>query len=121
MTEQFSNAIIMEITVDENGQLLFSGGWSFDDDYPQDTMEFLQDLLAGIYAIINTQTDNVIAAGRIVQAAPGFAGFNSGEDQEPEVEIIFEPDEELVKKMKGDSQDKVLNVVKFDPKKHRKH
>jgi hypothetical protein len=116
------NAIFIQITVDEEGRLLFSGGWSFDDDYPQDTIEFLQDILAGVYAIINTQTENVIAAGRIVQAAPGFDGFDTGyEDDDPGVEIIFEPDEKLVKKMKEDTQNKVLNVIKFDPKKHRKH
>lgn len=115
------NAVFMEISVDEEGRLLFSGGFGFDDDYPEDTMQFLQDLLAGVYAIINTQTDNVIAAGKIVRSAPGFDGFDYPEQEETDVEIIFEPDEELVKKMKERSQDDTLNVIKFDPKKHRKH
>jgi hypothetical protein len=115
------NAVFMEIAVDEEGRLLFSGGFSFDEDYPEDTMQFLQDLLAGVYAIINTQTDNVIAAGKIVRSAPGFDGFDYPDEEETDVEIIFEPDEELVKKMKKSNQDKTLNVIKFDPTKHRKH
>ena len=115
------NAVFMEIAVDEEGRLLFSGGFSFDEDYPEDTMQFLQDLLAGVYAIINTQTDNVIAAGKIVRSAPGFDGFDYPDEEETDVEIIFEPDEELVKKMKERSQGDTLNVIKFDPKKHRKH
>lgn len=120
-TGPLPNAVFMEISVDEEGRLLFSGGFGFDDDYPEDTMQFLQDLLAGVYAIINTQTDNVIAAGKIVRSAPGFDGFDYPEQEETDVEIIFEPDEELVKKMKERSQGDTLNVVKFDPKKHRKH
>jgi hypothetical protein len=120
-TGPLPNAVFMEISVDEEGRLLFSGGFGFDDDYPEDTMQFLQDLLAGIYAIINTQTDNVIAAGKIVRSAPGFDGFDYPEQEETDVEIIFEPDEELVKKMKERSQGDTLNVIKFDPKKHRKH
>jgi hypothetical protein len=120
-TGPLPNAVFMEISVDEEGRLLFSGGFGFDDDYPEDTMQFLQDLLAGVYAIINTQTDNVIAAGKIVRSAPGFDGFDYPEQEETDVEIIFEPDEELVKKMKERSQDSTLNVIKFDPKKHRKH
>jgi len=120
-TGPLPNAVFMEISVDEEGRLLFSGGFGFDDDYPEDTMQFLQDLLAGVYAIINTQTDNVIAAGKIVRSAPGFDGFDYPEEEETDVEIIFEPDEELVKKMKERSQGDTLNVIKFDPKKHRKH
>jgi len=120
-TGPLPNAVYMEITVDEEGRLLFSGGFGFDEDYPEDTMQFLQDLLAGVYAIINTQTDNVIAAGKIVRSAPGFDGFDYPDEEESDVEIIFEPDEELVKKMKESNQDKTLNVIKFDPKKHRKH
>jgi len=120
-TGPLPNAVFMEISVDKEGRLLFSGGFGFDDDYPEDTMQFLQDLLAGVYAIINTQTDNVIAAGKIVRSAPGFDGFDYPEEEETDVEIIFEPDEELVKKMKERSQGDTLNVIKFDPKKHRKH
>ena len=120
-TDLRPNAVYMEISVDEEGRLIFSGGFSFDEEYPEDTMEFLQDLLAGVYAIINTQTENVIAAGKIVRSAPGFDGFDYPDEEETDVEIIFEPDEELVKKMKENNRDKTLNVIKFDPKKHRKH
>lgn len=116
------NAILMEISVDEDGRLLFSGGWSFDEEYPQDTVEFLQDILAGIYAVINTQTENVVAAGKIVRSAPGFDGFEPREEDEDdyEIEIGFEPDEELTRRVKEQNKD-ALNVIKFDPKKHRKH
>ena len=116
------NAISMEISVDEEGRLLFSGGWSFDEEYPQDTVEFLQDILAGIYAIINTQTENVVAAGKIVRSAPGFDGFEPREEDEYdyEIEIGFEPDEELTRRIKEQNKN-ALNVIKFDPKKHRKH
>jgi hypothetical protein len=116
------NAISMEISVDEEGRLLFSGGWSFDEEYPQDTVEFLQDVLAGIYAIINTQTENVVAAGKIVRSAPGFDGFEPREEDEDdyEFEIGFEPDEELTRRIKEQNKTD-LNVIKFDPKKHRKH
>ena len=116
------NAIFMEISVDEEGRLLFSGGWSFDEEYPQDTVEFLQDILAGIYAIINTQTENVVAAGKIVRSAPGFDGFEPREEDEDdyEIEIGFEPDEELTRRIKEKNKTD-LNVIKFDPKKHRKH
>jgi len=116
------NAILMEISVDEEGRMLFSGGWSFDEEYPQDTVEFLQDILAGIYAIINTQTENVVSAGKIVRSAPGFDGFEPREEDEDdyEIEIGFEPDEELTRRIKEQNKTN-LNVIKFDPKKHRKH
>lgn len=111
------NAILVEVSIDEEGRLMFSGGWNFDEDYPEDSAEFLQDILAGMYALVNTQTDNVVAAGKILRAAPGFEGFVPQDDQ---MEFVFEPDEEFVNRVKGKDQPD-LNVIKFDPKKHRKH
>ena len=112
------NAILMEISIDDDGRLVFSGGWSFDDDYPDDSVAFLQDILAGVYAIINTQTENVLAAGQIVRTAPGFDGFQPQEEEE--FELVFEPDEELLNRVKDKDQPD-LKIIKFDPKKYRKH
>lgn len=115
--EYTPNAILIEISIDDEGRLICSGGWSFDEGYPDDAVDFLQDILAGVYALINTQTENVIAAGRIIRVAPGFDGF---EPKDEDFEISFEPEEELLKKIK--KEDRLdLNVIKFDPKKHRKH
>ena len=118
--EALPNSVVVDLSIDETGTLLFRGGWNFDEDYPEDAIEFLQDILAGIYALINTQTEAVVASGQIVRSAPGFNDFGFYEDEE-EAEVIFEPDEELIKQMqeKGSATD--LNVIKFDPKKHRKH
>lgn len=118
------SGIFIEITTDMDGSLIFGGGWVFEDDDPDDYVEYMHDLLAGIYGIISTQHDNVISAGRIVRAAPGFRGFDA--DPDPDMEIVFEPDDELLERVseqgeQGDSKVVDFKKAKFDPKKHRKH
>ena len=115
--EYMANSVSMEISIDEDGVVMFNGGWGFDDDYPQEGVEFLQDILAGVYALVSTQPENVVAAGRIVRSAPGFDGFAPSDK---EFDIIFEADDEFEEKVNGKDQND-LNIIKFDPKKHRKH
>lgn len=122
--EDYFNGIYIELSADVDGNLTFGGGWSFEEDAPDELIEYMHDILAGIYGIITTQHDNVVSAGRIVRAAPGFRGFD--DDPEPDVEIVFEPDDELLERVseQGEQSDsKVVDFekVKFDSKKHRKH
>jgi hypothetical protein len=115
--DYIANSVSMEIHIDEDGVVMFNGGWGFDDDCPQERVKFLQDILAGVYALVSTQPENVVAAGRIVRSAPGFDGFAPSDE---EFDIIFEADEEFEEKVNGKDQND-LNIIKFDPKKHRKH
>lgn len=123
---KYNNTVNIEIGMDEDGSLFFISDWSFDDEYPEEDMVFLQDILAGIYAVVSTQTESILHAGKIVQAAQGYNNFNLFETEQQDdygsdVEIVFEPDEELAEKMKENNQEIDLNVIDFNTKKHRGH
>lgn len=105
------NSISMNISIDEDDDevIIFTGDWSFEDDYPDEYIDFLQDILAGVYALIFTQMEQVVAAGRIVREAPGFNGFQAERD-----EALADPEDGV----EGCPDD---NVIKFNPNKDRLH
>lgn len=115
------NGIYIELTADENGGLIFSGGWEFDDDVHEDYVDYMQTILAGLYGVVSTQIENVYQAGQMVRSAPGFNNFEEGD-----TEFEFVPDDELVKAVaekEGSSEENVVkfDLAKFSPKNKRKH
>jgi len=117
MSNKFEG-VFLDITIDEEGDLIVSAGSTFSEEYPEEWQDYLQDLLAGLYGVITSQNEAIITTGKAVRSAPGFSGFNA-EDVGDQLELDFEPAEELLEALKAKSEDST--VIKFDPKKHRKH
>jgi hypothetical protein len=108
------NGIVIELQGDLDGNIIFSGGWEFDDDINPEYVEYMQTLLSGMYAMVSTQLDNVLAAGEIIRAAPGFdeSIFMPQSNEELDIEVDLEADDE-----------KIVNFAKrtFKKGKDKKH
>lgn len=128
------NGVYIELTMDEEGNLAFSGGWDFDDDVDEDYVGYMQTLLSGLYAILSTQHDNVIVAGQMAQVGASMRGMQGqfgeeyDDEYDDEIEIVFEPDEEFLEAVQKaqeaeQAQDNIVDItkMKFNPRKHRKH
>lgn len=116
MTDRL-NGVYIELTVDEEGVLQFGGGWDFDEDVSDEYVDYMQCLLAGLYGILSTQTENVLAAGDMVRSAPGFDGFEGDMD---EGGIQFTPDPALENKIKT-KDGNVIDLASLKPKSKSKH
>ena len=106
------NGIVMEITGDLDGNIVFSGGWEFDDDVNPEYVEYMQTLLSGIYATVSTQLGSLLQAGEIIRAAPGFD------------ESVFTPqDTDVEVELEDDADEKIVSFAnkKFNKSKDRKH
>jgi hypothetical protein len=117
MSTEFEG-VFMDVSIDESGDLVVSAGFRFDEDYPEEWQDYLQDVLAGLYGLLSSQTDAVVTTGKAVRSAPGFNGFTEVSD-DGQLELQFDPSEELLEAIKAEQSDKT--VVQFDPKKNRKH
>lgn len=123
--EEFSNGVYIDLTIDEEGNLMFSGGWDFEDDYDPEYTEYLKTMLDGVYAMIQTQPQNVLVAGKIFNMGAHTALSETIDfDGEEQIEFVFEPDQELIDavEQKKASESTVVEFSKrFNPKKDRKH
>ena len=125
------NGVYIELSLDEEGNLAFGGGWEFDDDVDEDYIAYMQTLLRGMYAILSTQHDNVLVAGQMASVGALMAAMENEYDEDEdddEMEIVFEPDEEFLEAVQKaqeaeQAQDNVVDIskMKFNPRKHRKH
>ena len=115
------NGVFIELSTDEEGALVFHGGYEFEDGVSEDYIEYMTTLLAGIYGVVSTQTENVFNAGLLVKSSPGYSGFEVDQEDGPGVE--FTPDENLVKKTDKNGDGTVIDfdLSKFSTKNKRKH
>lgn len=125
------NGVYIELSLDEEGNLAFGGGWEFEDGVDEDYIAYMQTLLRGMYAILSTQHDNVLVAGQMASVGAFMAAMEDEYDEDEdddEMEIVFEPDEEFLEAVQKaqeaeQAQDNVVDIskMKFNPRKHRKH
>lgn len=66
------NGIFVDLQTNDEGNLEFSAGYDFDDEVNPEYVEYMKDVLAGMYAVISTELENVIEAGRITRESPEF-------------------------------------------------
>ena len=86
------NGVYIELSLDEEGNLAFGGGWEFEDGVDEDYIAYMQTLLRGMYAILSTQHDNVLVAGQMASVGAFMAAMEDEyeEDEDDEMEIVFE-------------------------------
>lgn len=133
MSTDHLNGVYIELSMDEEGNLSFGGGWDFDEHVDEDYVAYMQTLLKGLYAILSTQHDNVMAAGNMANVGAYLAAVEAeqalydDEDYEDDgqMEFVFEPDEALLRAIEENQPSSPDNIVdfanmKFDPRKHRK-
>jgi len=66
------NGIFMELTTTEEGQLMFSAGYDFDDEVLPEYVEYMKDVLAGVLGYISMDIDKLVEAGQLMRANPAF-------------------------------------------------
>lgn len=72
------NGVFVDINTNDEGHLQFSAGYDFEDDVNPEYVEYMKDMLAGIYAYVNNQLESLVTAGRIVRSTPGFEEYIGG-------------------------------------------
>ena len=72
-TEKTSfNGVFVDIQTNDDGNLEFSAGYDFDDEVTEEYIEYMKDMLAGIFSAVSTQMEALVVAGRSVRSTPEF-------------------------------------------------
>lgn len=66
------NGIFVDIQTNDDGNLEFSAGYDFDDEVNPEYIEYMKDVLAGLYAAVSGQLENIVMAGRMTRESPEF-------------------------------------------------
>ncbi len=110
MTEKFIGAFIELVPNEENEGVDFRFGWEFPDDFDQEHIDLFKNLIAGIFGLMSSQDQEIIAIGEIVRKV---SNFEDAIQIVSDSEIVFTPDEELLEKFQDS---KVIDINKFKPK-----
>lgn len=132
MSADHLNGVYIELSMDDEGNLSFGGGYDFDEHVDDDFVAYMQTLLRGMYAILATQHDNVMAAGNIANIGAYLASVEDqyddyDDEDDGQMEFVFEPDEEFLRAVEEAQKEKAddtvvdLSSLKFDPRRQRKH
>lgn len=107
------NGVFIEMVPSSEGTMEFRCGYSFPASADPDMVDYYKTLVAGIFGMVSTHPDDLVAIGDIVRTV---SDFDVPVASEQEGEIVFEPAEELLEKL---GKDKVIDLNKFklDPKK----
>ena len=88
------DVLAIHLKIDDDGDFQVTIGHNLEEqDYEESELEFFNDLLNGISFSINFGIETMAAQGAIMRKLQQFS------DEEDENEILFEPDEALVKAM----------------------
>jgi len=111
MATDFIGAFIELTPNEKNEGIDFRFGWEFPDNMDPEIEDLFKSLVAGIFGLMSSQDQEIIAIGDIVRNVSGF-----DESMKPvnDNEIIFTPDEELLDKLETTS--KVIDISQFKPK-----
>jgi len=112
MATEFIGAFI-ELTPNTKDEGIdFRFGWEFPDNMDPAVEDLLKSLVAGIFGLLSTQDQEIIAIGEIVR---NVSEFDDSMRPVDENEIIFTADEELLSKL--DTGAKVVDISQFKSKK----
>tara|TARA_B110000858_G_C17738863_1_gene443924 strand:- start:348 stop:692 length:345 start_codon:yes stop_codon:yes gene_type:complete len=111
MTEKFVGAFIDLVPNETNEGIDFRFGWEFPDNIDPDIEDLFKNLVAGIFGLLSSQDEEIIAIGEIVRKV---SGFDESMTPVSDTEILFTPDDELLDKL--DMGSKVIDISQFKPK-----
>ena len=110
MTDKFIGAFIELIPNETNEGIDFRFGWEFPDKMEPEVQELFKNLVAGIFGLMSSQDEEIIAIGEIVR---NVSGFDDSIVPVADNEIIFTADDELLEKLESSS--KVIDITKYKP------
>ena len=110
MTDKFIGAFIELVPNEDAEGVDFRFGWEFPDNFEPEHIELFKNLIAGIFGLMSSQDQEIIAIGEIVRKV---ANFEESIQIVSDSEIVFTPDEELLEKFQDS---KVIDINKFKPK-----
>jgi hypothetical protein len=114
VSEEDFEGVFIEITPGDEGNVSFKCGWKFPDDADPGAVDYFKSIVAGIYGILSSDPEDLVSIGDVVRSVSDFD--NPVEEQEEPI-LVFEPDEEFLKKMEDS---KVVDLSKFKPKPNSK-
>lgn len=86
-------------------------GWEFPHDMDAEMEELLRNMCAGIFGLMSTQSEDVVAIGEIVRSV---SGFDDSIKPISDNEILFTPDDDLLDEIEKDT--KVIDIRTLKPK-----
>lgn len=69
------NGVFVDIKTNDEGNLEFAAGYDFEDDVNEEYIEYMKDMLAGIFSAVQNQMEALVMTGRIVRSTPGFEEY----------------------------------------------
>lgn len=111
MTDKFIGAFIELVPNESNEGIDFRFGWEFPDNMDTDIQDMFKSLVAGIFGLMTSQDEEIIAIGDIVR---NVSGFDQSIESVSKNEVVFRPDDELIEKL--DPESKVIDIGLFKPK-----
>ena len=95
------DVLAIHLRVDDEGDFQVSIGHNLEEeDYEASELEYFNDLLNGISFSINFGLEAMAAQGAIMRNLQELSSGEEDENYELDNEILFEPDEDLLKAMK---------------------
>jgi len=110
MTDKFIGAFIELVPNETSEGIDFRFGWEFPDNMDPEIEDLFKNLVAGIFGLMSSQDEEIIAIGEIVR---NVSGFDESIKPVAENEIMFTADEELLGKLESSS--KVIDISKYKP------
>lgn len=110
MSDKFIGAFIELVPNEEAEGIDFRFGWEFPDNFDPENVDLFKNLIAGIFGLMTSQDQEIIAIGEIVRSV---SDFENSIQVVSDTEIIFTPDDELLEKFQDS---KVIDINKFKPK-----
>ena len=107
---KFIGAFIELVPNESSEGIDFRFGWEFPDNMDPEIQELFKNLVAGIFGLMSSQDEEIIAIGEIVRSV---SDFENSIQVVSDTEIIFTPDDELLEKFQDS---KVIDINKFKPK-----
>lgn len=102
--------VIIEMGPHQDGGISFASGWYVPEKTDPETEEFFKSLVAGLFGIISSHVDDVVSTGEMVRSV---SDFDNPPASNEEFEVVFEPDEELQKRI---DDGKVIDLTQFRKK-----
>jgi len=109
------NGVFIELCPRGEGTIDFRCGYSFPADTDPEMVEYFKTMVAGVFGMVSSHPDDLVAVGEIVRTV---SDFDVPQAPEEDAEVVFEADEELLKKM---GADKIIDLNKYKPGPGKKH
>ena len=109
--KEFIGAFVEIIPSDTREGVDLKFGWEFPKDMEPEMEELLRNMVAGIFGLMSTRSEDVTTLGEIVRSV---SGFDDSIKPISDNEILFTPDDDLLDEIEKDA--KVIDIRTMKPK-----